>query len=195
MEFREGHTVGIDLGTTFSCIAYLDQQGNPIPLANDEDEVETPSLLLLGETGSVIVGPPRTRAAMEDPEHVIERIDKTASAPSTGTGQDTVERQAELEISYSIAHALADVGRADEARLLAARATGATGAPADSTSNSVSLFVIVISPDTLDWLDHPSDPSYFPARRDVSEIADIIWSYGAMGRLVGDAFVLSLRCN
>ena len=74
-------------------------------------------------------------------------------------------------------------------------ATGATGAPADSTSNSVSLFVIVISPDTLDWLDHPSDPSYFPARRDVSEIADIIWSYGAMGRLVGDAFVLSLRCN
>jgi hypothetical protein len=29
--------------------------------------------------------------------HVIERIDKTASAPSTGTGQDTVERQAELD--------------------------------------------------------------------------------------------------
>ena len=30
-------------------------------------------------------------------EHVIERIDKTASAPSTGTGQDTVERQAEID--------------------------------------------------------------------------------------------------
>jgi DNA helicase IV len=29
--------------------------------------------------------------------HVIERIDKTASAPSTGTGQDTVERQAEID--------------------------------------------------------------------------------------------------
>ncbi|MBK9692391.1 MAG: hypothetical protein IPO73_12005 [Gemmatimonadetes bacterium] len=36
------------------------------------------------------------------------------------------DRQAELEISYSIAHALADIGRSDDARLLAARATGAT---------------------------------------------------------------------
>ncbi|MBX7164962.1 MAG: Hsp70 family protein [Pirellulales bacterium] len=74
MEFREGHTVGIDLGTTFSCIAHLDQQGNPVPLANDDEEVETPSLLLLGDSGTVIVGPPRTRAAIDDPEHVVERV-------------------------------------------------------------------------------------------------------------------------
>src|SRR5215467_14334917 len=74
MEFKPGHTVGIDLGTTFSTLAQLDSEGNPVPIANDDDEVETPSLIVLAETGHVVVGPSRTRAAMEDPDHVIERV-------------------------------------------------------------------------------------------------------------------------
>lgn len=74
MEFLPGHTVGIDLGTTFSCIAHLNKEGDPVPLANDEGEVEVPSLILLAETGHVIVGPSRTRAALEDPERVVDRI-------------------------------------------------------------------------------------------------------------------------
>ena len=74
MEFKEGHTVGIDLGTTFSAIAHLDAEGNPVALLNEEEEIETPSLILLAESGHVIVGPSRTRAAMEDPEHVVERV-------------------------------------------------------------------------------------------------------------------------
>ena len=66
--------VGIDLGTTFSTIAYLNEQGEPVPLPNDDGRVETPSLVLLAESGHVIVGPSRMRAAMEDPENVVERI-------------------------------------------------------------------------------------------------------------------------
>ncbi len=74
MEFKDGQTVGIDLGTTFSTIAQIDEEGNPVPLANDDDELETPSLVLLADSGHVIVGPNRMRAAMEDPTHVVERI-------------------------------------------------------------------------------------------------------------------------
>ena len=74
MEFKAGQTVGIDLGTTFSSIAQLDDQGTPVTIPNDDDEVETPSLVVLAEGGHVIVGPSRMRAAMEDPDHVIERI-------------------------------------------------------------------------------------------------------------------------
>ncbi len=74
MEFKPGHTVGIDLGTTFSTLAHLDQDGNPVPIANDDDEVETPSLIVLAESGHVVVGPSRMRAAMEDPDHVVERV-------------------------------------------------------------------------------------------------------------------------
>ncbi len=74
MEFKEGHTVGIDLGTTFSTLAYLDENGVPVPLPNEEDQVETPSLVLLTESRHVIVGPSRARAAMEEPRNVVERI-------------------------------------------------------------------------------------------------------------------------
>jgi molecular chaperone DnaK len=74
MEFKPGHTVGIDLGTTFSTLAQLDSEGNPVAIANDDDDVETPSLILLAESGHVVVGPNRQRAAMEDPDHVVERV-------------------------------------------------------------------------------------------------------------------------
>ena len=74
MEFLEGKTVGIDLGTTFSTLAIVNEQGEPTPIPNDDDDVETASLILLAENRHVIVGPNRSRAAMEDPENVIERI-------------------------------------------------------------------------------------------------------------------------
>ncbi len=73
-EFKPGQTVGIDLGTTFSAIARLDDEGNPVTIPNDDDSEETPSLVLLVGEGRVVVGPNRTRAAMESPENVVERI-------------------------------------------------------------------------------------------------------------------------
>jgi len=74
MHFEAGQTVGIDLGTTFSTLAQLDQNGNLVAIPNEDDDVETASLILLTERGHVIVGPNRARAALEDPENVVERI-------------------------------------------------------------------------------------------------------------------------
>ncbi len=74
MEFKDGQTVGIDLGTTFSTIAQLDEDGAPVALPNEDEEVETPSLILLTDSHHVVVGPNRMRAAMEDPANVVERI-------------------------------------------------------------------------------------------------------------------------
>ncbi|MEK6238291.1 MAG: Hsp70 family protein, partial [Planctomycetales bacterium] len=74
MKFAPGKTVGIDLGTTFSAIARLDENGDPAAIENEDDEIEIPSLILLCEGGQVVVGPSRTRAAMEDPDRVVERI-------------------------------------------------------------------------------------------------------------------------
>jgi len=74
MQFEPGQTVGVDLGTTFSAIAQLDEEGNPVTILNDDDDVETPSLILLTEGRHVVVGPNRMRAAVEDPENVVERI-------------------------------------------------------------------------------------------------------------------------
>ena len=74
MDFFKGNTVGIDLGTTFSALAQVNENGEPIPVPNEDEEIETASLILLAESKHVIVGPNRSRAAMEDPENVVERI-------------------------------------------------------------------------------------------------------------------------
>lgn len=74
MEFLPGNTVGIDLGTTFSTLAQINDEGTPVPIQNEDGDVETASLILLTESKHVIVGPNRSRAAMEDPENVVERI-------------------------------------------------------------------------------------------------------------------------
>lgn len=80
MQFEKGQTVGIDLGTTYSTLAQLDDEGNPVALPNEDGDLETASLILLGEGGSVIVGPNRMRAAMEAPENVVERIKRHMGA-------------------------------------------------------------------------------------------------------------------
>lgn len=80
MEFVEGQTVGIDLGTTFSTLAQLDESGAPIPVPNEDGEVETPSVVLLVGKGRVVVGPNRMRAAMEDPQNVVECVKRYMGA-------------------------------------------------------------------------------------------------------------------
>ncbi|MGQ9574402.1 MAG: Hsp70 family protein [Thermoguttaceae bacterium] len=74
MHFEPGQTVGIDLGTTFSTVGQVDENGTPVAIPNEDGEVETASVILLTERGHVIVGPNRARAALEDPENVVERI-------------------------------------------------------------------------------------------------------------------------
>lgn len=74
MQLLEGQTVGIDLGTTYSAIAQLDNEGNPRAIPNADGKTITPSVVLLTDEGRVIVGPSFERIAIEDPSHVIEAI-------------------------------------------------------------------------------------------------------------------------
>lgn len=50
-----GKYIGIDLGTTFSCMAYIDENGNPIVIQNSEGDNTTPSTVLF-DSESTIVG-------------------------------------------------------------------------------------------------------------------------------------------
>lgn len=73
MKFLEGHTVGIDLGTTYSAIAMLDQDGNPQVLQNADGRDITPSVVLLDED-KVVVGPNFERISVADPKSIVEAI-------------------------------------------------------------------------------------------------------------------------
>ncbi|MHC4875082.1 MAG: Hsp70 family protein [Planctomycetota bacterium] len=81
MKFLDGHTVGIDLGTSYSAIAHLDQQGNPAFLANANDSPITPSIVVLGDEGRVVVGPTPEVIAREDANRVVVGIKRDVGNP------------------------------------------------------------------------------------------------------------------
>jgi molecular chaperone DnaK len=74
MKLLDGQTVGIDLGTTYSGVAQLNESGVPISLKNAEGQTTTSSVLLLGEGGQILVGPPFARLAVEDPNRIVQAV-------------------------------------------------------------------------------------------------------------------------
>ena len=65
------HAVGIDLGTTFSALAYLDATGRPQVIENSEGDKTTPSVVLLDGT-EVVVGREAVKAMPTDWEKIAE---------------------------------------------------------------------------------------------------------------------------
>ena len=63
--------VGIDLGTTYSVVAYLDPTGRPTTIANHAGDLLTPSALLVDED-EVIVGKEAARSSVITPESYAE---------------------------------------------------------------------------------------------------------------------------
>lgn len=74
MKLLEGQTIGIDLGTTYSALAQLDAEGRPISVPNSDGKTTTPSVVILGEQGHVIVGPSPERVSVEAPDNIVEAI-------------------------------------------------------------------------------------------------------------------------
>ena len=68
-----GKVIGIDLGTTNSCVAVL-EGGEPIVITNSEGNRITPSVVAFGKDGERIVGEPAKRQAVVNPDKTIMSI-------------------------------------------------------------------------------------------------------------------------
>ena len=66
-------TVGIDLGTTNSCVAVL-EGGEPVVIANAEGARTTPSIVGFSKTGDRLVGAPAKRQAVVNPDRTLISI-------------------------------------------------------------------------------------------------------------------------
>jgi len=64
-----GHAVGIDLGMTYSVVAWLDASGKPKTILNSEGDLTTPSVVLF-DGDSVVVGKEAAKAAVLEPDNV-----------------------------------------------------------------------------------------------------------------------------
>ncbi len=65
-----GKIIGIDLGTTNSCVAVM-QGGEPVVIPNQEGERVTPSMVAWTESGEILVGSTAKRQAITNPENTI----------------------------------------------------------------------------------------------------------------------------
>jgi molecular chaperone DnaK (HSP70) len=68
---------GIDLGTTYSAIAYVDEHGMPRVLMNRENTAVTPSVVYLENAQNVIVGQPARESGRIDPQNYVELIKRS----------------------------------------------------------------------------------------------------------------------
>ena len=68
-----GRIIGIDLGTTNSCVAVLDGD-KPRVLENAEGTRTTPSIIAYAEDGEVLVGQPAKRQAVTNPKNTLFAI-------------------------------------------------------------------------------------------------------------------------
>ena len=68
-----GKVIGIDLGTTNSCVAVM-EGGEPVVIANAEGSRTTPSMVAFTDSGEVLVGQQAKRQAVTNPENTLFAI-------------------------------------------------------------------------------------------------------------------------
>ncbi|HOI44302.1 MAG TPA: Hsp70 family protein, partial [Candidatus Aminicenantes bacterium] len=65
-----GEVIGIDLGTTYSCVAHM-TDGRPVVIPNLEGMATTPSVVSFTSSGERLVGNLALRQAVTNPENTV----------------------------------------------------------------------------------------------------------------------------
>ncbi len=68
-----GKVIGIDLGTTNSCVAVM-EGGDPVVIANQEGNRTTPSMVAFTDKGERLVGQAAKRQAITNPENTVYAV-------------------------------------------------------------------------------------------------------------------------
>jgi molecular chaperone DnaK len=76
--------VGIDLGTTYSAVAALDDRGQPVTLPNRDGDMLTPSAVLILDDDRVVVGQAALDVAQEQPERVATIVKRRMGLDNLG---------------------------------------------------------------------------------------------------------------
>ena len=66
--------VGIDLGTTYSSVAFINEEGDPEIESNMEGEGETPSVVFFDPSGSTVVGSEAKARLISYPEDTVSSV-------------------------------------------------------------------------------------------------------------------------
>lgn len=78
---KPNRVYGIDLGTTYSCIAYVDDHGKPTVVANSEGQSTTPSVVYFEDAENIVVGQTAKDVAEVHPELVVSTVKRVMGQP------------------------------------------------------------------------------------------------------------------
>ena len=82
-----GKIIGIDLGTTNSCVAVM-EGGKPVVIANTEGIRTTPSVVAFTKTGERLVGDPAKRQAVTNADKTISSIKRHMGSEIDACGKE-----------------------------------------------------------------------------------------------------------
>ena len=112
------HAIGIDLGTTYSCLAVLNEHGQPTTIPNQEGELSTPSVVFFDDH-ETIVGTEALRNAIAHPDRVIQNAKRFIGDPAKSWQIDgetfSPQQVSTLILRKLIAAAQDQLGAVDEA--------------------------------------------------------------------------------
>ncbi len=89
-----GKKIGIDLGTTYSCVSYVDENGIIKIIDNSEGEQTTPSVVYFAENGEITVGSTARAEGGLTPERLVERVKNYIGDPGFTITQDGTDYSA-----------------------------------------------------------------------------------------------------
>jgi len=101
------YVYGIDLGTTYSCIAYQDENGRPVVLKNRDGQDTTPSVVQFPEEGGVIVGKQAKDTSVMYPDDTISFVKRLMGLQKVAYRNKAGEDLSPSEISSYILNKVA----------------------------------------------------------------------------------------
>ncbi len=73
---------GIDLGTTYSCISYVDEHGKPVVLPNEDNELTTPSVVFFESPENIVVGQQAKSQVAIYPDQCVSTVKRAMGDPA-----------------------------------------------------------------------------------------------------------------
>ncbi len=103
-----GKVFGIDLGTTYSCIAYIDDNGKPVVLKNAEGDLTTPSAVFFESQTDITVGTAAKESAKMYPDQVVTFIKRNIGQPGFKRNINGIDLTPEEISSYILKKVVKD---------------------------------------------------------------------------------------
>lgn len=105
------YVFGIDLGTTYSCISYVDETGRAVVVSNAEGTNTTPSVVNFASPTQVVVGQVAKENAVIDPENTVALVKTLMGKTDYAITYNGEDKSPEEVSAYILRKVAEDAGR------------------------------------------------------------------------------------